>query len=50
MGEHNCYKTNVMERIEKKTYDFWVQRCRKQSRNMDYWLDVEKAIMTQIKK
>ena len=50
MGEHNCYKIDVMEGAKKKTYDFWIERCRKQDRDMDYWLNTEKTLCVQIKK
>ena len=51
MGEHSYYKTNVAECIKKNAYELLENDGRKQGRNnMDYWLDVEKAIMAQIKK
>jgi hypothetical protein len=50
MGEHDFYKIEVMEGIKKKTYDFWVERCCKQNRDMDYWLNTEKTLFIQIEK
>ena len=49
MGEHNCYKTDVAEGIKKNAYELLENDGRKQSRDMDYWLDAEKAVMAQIK-
>ena len=50
MGEHNCYKIDVAEGTKKKTYDFWIERCREQDHDMDYWLNTEKTLRVQIKK
>jgi hypothetical protein len=49
MNEHNYYKTDVAECIKKNTYESLEHDGRKQGRNMNYWLDVEKAVMAQIK-
>lgn len=50
MGEHNCYKTGVAECIKKNAYKLLENDGYKQGRDMDYWLDAEKAVMAQIKK
>ncbi|MFA5145634.1 MAG: DUF2934 domain-containing protein [Candidatus Omnitrophota bacterium] len=50
MGEHNCYKNDVQECIKKKAYELWEKDGRKQGRDMDHWLNAEKAVKIRIKK
>ena len=50
MGGHNCYKTDVKECIKKKAYELWEKDGRKQGRDMDYWLNAEKAVKSQTKR
>ena len=49
MSEHNYYKTDVAECVKKSAYELLENDGRKQDRDMDYWLDAEKAVMAQIK-
>ena len=49
MGEHNCYKTDVAECIKKNAYELLENDGRRQDCDTDYWIDAEKAVMTQIK-
>lgn len=50
MGEHNCYHNDAKEFIKKKAYELWEKNGRKQGRDLDYWLNAEKALKVQIKK
>ncbi len=50
MGEHNCYKKDEAECIKKKAYELWEKGGCRQGRDLDYWLDAEKAVMVQAKK
>lgn len=50
MGEHNCFKTNEPECIKKKAKELWEKDGCKQGRELDYWLNAEKAVRGQIKK
>jgi len=50
MGEHNCYKKDEAECIKKKAYELWDKDGRKQGRDLNYWLNAEKAVKAQIKK
>ncbi|MDO8488658.1 MAG: DUF2934 domain-containing protein [Candidatus Omnitrophota bacterium] len=50
MGEHNCYKKDVMECIKKKAYELWEKGGRKENNDLVYWLIAEKAVKGQIKK
>ncbi|MEW6535181.1 MAG: DUF2934 domain-containing protein [Candidatus Auribacterota bacterium] len=37
-------KKNEMECIEKKAYELWEKDGRQPGRELDYWLDAEKAL------
>ncbi len=50
MGKHDFCKIEAMEGVKKKTYDFWLERCRKQDCDMDYWLNTEKTLHIKIEK
>ena len=50
MGEHNCYKSDLQECIKKKAYELWEKDGRKQGRDLQYWLNAEKAVKAQTKK
>jgi len=49
MGEHNCYKKDAAECIKKKTYELWEKDRCNQGRDLDYWLNAEKVVKSQIK-
>ena len=49
MGEHNCFKTDESECIKKKAKELWEKDGRKQGRDLDYWLNAEKAVKVQAK-
>jgi len=49
MGEHNCFKTDESECIKKKAKELWEKDGRKQGRDLDYWLNAEKAVKIQAK-
>ena len=46
MGEHNCYGSNETECIKKKAYELWEKDGRKNGRDLQYWLNAEKAVKT----
>jgi len=50
MGEHNCCKKDELECIKKMAYELWNNDGRKQGRDLDYWLNAEKAVKVQAKK
>ena len=43
-------EVSIMDGGKKKTYDFWIEKCCEQDRDMGYWLDTEKTLRVQIKK
>ena len=49
MGEHNCFKTDELECIKKKAKELWEKDGRQQGRDLDYWLNAEKAVRVQVK-
>lgn len=49
MGEHNCFKTEESECIKKKAKELWEKDGCKQGRDLDYWLNAEKAVKIQTK-
>ena len=49
MGEHNCFKIDESECIKKKAKELWEKDGRKQGRDLDYWLNAEKAVKVQVK-
>ncbi len=50
MGEHNCYKKNEVECIQKKAYELWEKDGHKQGHDFDYWLTAEEVVKVKIKK
>ena len=50
MGEHNCYKKDESACIQKKAHELWEKDGCQQGRDMDYWLNAEKAVKHHIKK
>jgi len=49
MGEHNCYRKDEAECIKKKAYELWEKDGRKQGRDLDYWLNAEKAVKARLR-
>ncbi|MBF0384332.1 MAG: DUF2934 domain-containing protein [Candidatus Omnitrophica bacterium] len=49
MGEHNCYRGDVQECIQKKAYELWKHDGCKPGRDQDYWLMAEKTVNAPIK-
>jgi hypothetical protein len=49
MGEHNCYKKDDAECIQKKAYELWEKGGRKKGSDMHNWLEAEHAVKARIK-
>ena len=50
MDEHNCCKKSEAGRIKEKAKELWKKDGCKQGRDLEYWLQAEKAVKVKIKK